>query len=94
MRIGLIVNPNSGLGGAVGLKGTDGPDTVAEALRRGATPQAGPRARIALERLAARVPGAGLTIAPGPLGADWAEGLALDLRVLPPREITGTARDT
>ncbi len=94
MRIGLIVNPNSGLGGAVGLKGTDGPDTVAEALRRGATPQAGPRARMALERLAARVPGAELTIAHGCLGADWAEGLPLELRVLPPKKITGTARDT
>ncbi len=94
MRIGLIVNPNSGLGGTVGLKGTDGPDTVAEALRRGAIPQAGPRARIALERLAGRVPGASLTIAGGPLGADWAAGLPLDLCVLAPQELTGTGRDT
>jgi predicted polyphosphate/ATP-dependent NAD kinase len=94
MRIGLIVNPNSGLGGAVGLKGTDGPGTVAEALRRGATPQAGPRARIALERLAQRVPGADLTISAGCLGAGWADGLPLGLRVLPPQKITGTARDT
>ncbi len=94
MRLGLIVNPNAGLGGAVGLKGTDGPDTVAEALRRGAVPQAGPRTRLALERLADRVPGAELTVAPGRLGADWAESLPLDLRVLPPQEISGTAQDT
>jgi predicted polyphosphate/ATP-dependent NAD kinase len=94
MRIGLIVNPNSGLGGAVGLKGTDGPDTVAEAMRRGAIPQAGIRARSALQRLAERAPGIGLTIAPGGLGADWAEGLGLDLDVLSAQKITGTARDT
>ena len=36
MQIGVVVNPFAGLGGAVGLKGTDGPDSVAEALRRGA----------------------------------------------------------
>ena len=34
MQIGVVVNPFAGLGGAVGLKGTDGPDSVAEALRR------------------------------------------------------------
>ncbi len=93
MRVGFIVNPVAGLGGAVGLKGTDGPDTVAEALRRRAVPQAGPRARRALKRLAAAHPGAALVTAPGPLGADWAEDLDLTLSVL---ELTptGTARDT
>ena len=94
MRIGLIVNPVAGLGGAVGLKGTDGPDTVAEALRRGAVPQAGPRARRALMRLAARVPGARLTVAPGEMGAVWTEGLDLDLTVVPMPAPSGTARDT
>lgn len=94
MRIGLIVNPYSGLGGAVGLKGTDGPDTVAEALRRGATPQAGPRTRTALELLSTRVPAATLFIGAGRLGADWTKGLPLDLRILPQQNVTGTARDT
>jgi predicted polyphosphate/ATP-dependent NAD kinase len=94
MRIGLVVNPNSGLGGAVGLKGTDGPDTVAEAFRRGAVPKAGARARIALERLGARLPGASLHVAAGILGADWAQGLPLDLHISPAQELTGTARDT
>lgn len=93
MRIGLIVNPVAGLGGAVGLKGTDGPGTVAEALALGAVPQAGPRARRALTRLAARVPGARLTVASGIMGADWAAGLPLDLTVVG-GTCTGTARDT
>jgi predicted polyphosphate/ATP-dependent NAD kinase len=49
-RIGLIVNPVAGMGGAVGLKGTDG--NVEEALRRGAVPHAMERTRITLSRLA------------------------------------------
>jgi len=94
MRFGLVVKPVAGLGGAVGLKGTDGPDTVAEALRRGATPQAGPRARRALAILARSRPGAEVTVAPGALGADWLTGLGLDLRVLDLPARSGTARDT
>jgi predicted polyphosphate/ATP-dependent NAD kinase len=94
MRIGLVVNPNSGLGGAVGLKGTDGADTVCEALRLGAIAQAGTRTRTALELLSRRVPNASLFIAPGRLGSDWAAGLPLDLRISQQRTLTGTASDT
>jgi NAD+ kinase len=49
-RIGLVVNPVAGMGGPVGLKGTDG--KVAEARRRGAEPRASDRARTALDALA------------------------------------------
>jgi predicted polyphosphate/ATP-dependent NAD kinase len=94
MQVGLIVNPIAGLGGRVGLKGTDGPGTVAEALDRGAEPQAGPRTKRALARLADRVPGARLHVAPGALGADWAKGLNLDLNVLEIETHSQTARDT
>ncbi len=48
-RIGFIVNPVAGMGGSVGLKGTD--EQVAEARSLGAVPQAGNRARITLELL-------------------------------------------
>ncbi len=94
MRVGLVVNPVAGLGGSVGLKGTDGPGTAAEALARGATPQAGPRASRALGRLAARLRGAAVTVAPGTLGADWTAGLPLTLTVAGAGDPTGTARDT
>lgn len=94
MQIGVVVNPFAGLGGAVGLKGTDGPDSVAEALRRGARAKSGERARIALAHLAERVPGAELTIARGKMGEDWCEGLDLRLTITGPTALTGTARDT
>ncbi|MFA4929863.1 MAG: hypothetical protein WC558_15210, partial [Patulibacter sp.] len=34
-RIGLLVNPVAGVGGPLGLKGSDGPEIQAEAGRRG-----------------------------------------------------------
>ena len=48
-RIGFIVNPIAGMGGSVGLKGTDG--VLAEAIRRGAEPHAVDRAGITLGNL-------------------------------------------
>jgi predicted polyphosphate/ATP-dependent NAD kinase len=94
MQIGVIVNPIAGMGGAVGLKGTDGPDAVAEAVRRGAEAQSGPRARRALAILAKRCPRARLRVAAGSLGECWASDLGLDLDVVSAGPPTGTARDT
>lgn len=48
-RIGVVINPIAGMGGRVGLKGTDG--KVAEARDRGAKARAPDRAREALEAL-------------------------------------------
>ncbi len=48
-RIGLLINPVAGMGGAVGLKGTDG--NVEEARRLGASPLAKNRARSTLALL-------------------------------------------
>jgi len=48
-RIGLIVNPVAGMGGRVGLKGTDG--VVEKAIELGAKPVSGEKARQALGQL-------------------------------------------
>lgn len=50
-RLGVIVNPYAGLGGTVGLKGSDGAATVAEAISRGAEPRAIARMQRALKEL-------------------------------------------
>lgn len=48
LRVALIVNPIAGMGGFVGLKGTDGAATVQRALNLGAKPTACSKARRAL----------------------------------------------
>lgn len=48
-RLGLIINPLAGLGGSVGLKGSD--NLAEQALALGAVPMAAQRAQVCLEQL-------------------------------------------
>ena len=92
MRIGLIVNPLAGIGGATGLKGSDGEATVAEALRRGAEPQAPARAARALAALA----GVDVEVVTwaGIMGEDSARAAGLPVQVLGKAEAGTSAADT
>lgn len=47
-KLGLIINPYSGIGGALALKGSDGPEVRKKALDLGAIKQSSNRARTAL----------------------------------------------
>ena len=90
-RLGLIVNPVAGLGGRVGLKGSDGLEIQQQARALGAQPQAGERAAQALEALQhnLRLQGSrGATqpfeifTAPGEMGEDIAHQCAFEPQVL------------
>ncbi len=67
-RLGLIVNPVAGLGGRVGLKGSDGVEVQQQALALGAEPQAQQRAAQALAVLLAMRDDLELLTPPGEMG--------------------------
>ncbi|MFB6140329.1 MAG: ATP-NAD kinase family protein [Halosimplex sp.] len=75
-RIGLVVNPIAGMGGRVGLKGTDG--KVDEARERGAEPRAPERARAALDALAETDDAVEVYAFGGPMGEDAARAAGFD----------------
>ncbi len=81
-KLGLIVNPVAGVGGRVGLKGSDGAETLRKALELGAARDAPRRARLALERLV-RLKGEIEVLAwPGEMGEDEARAVGLEPTVL------------
>jgi predicted polyphosphate/ATP-dependent NAD kinase len=92
-HVGVVVNPIAGMGGRVGLKGTDG--KVAEARERGAEPRAPDRASTALEALAEHSGEVELYAYGGEMGAEEATDAGFDPTVVgtPEGEET-TAADT
>jgi len=94
IKIGLIVNPVAGMGGSVGLKGTDGAAILARAQALGARPVAPERALRALCRLAAAVPGTTLISCAGVMGGDVAEQAGLAVTPLAHASAATTAADT
>ncbi|PSQ36573.1 N-acetylglucosamine-1-phosphate uridyltransferase [Halobacteriales archaeon SW_12_69_24] len=91
--VGLVVNPIAGMGGRVGLKGTD--NKVEEARRRGADPRSPSRAREALEQLYEQPVDVTIHTYGGEMGEDAAVAAGFDPVVVghPEGEET-TAADT
>lgn len=80
-KIGLIVNPVAGMGGSVGLKGTDG-SLYREALEMGARPVTPVRTKDVFAHLK-ELDRMSLFTAPGPMGADYIQDMGEKLDAPP-----------
>ena len=91
-KIGLIINPIAGMGGSVGLKGTDG-DTYKKAIELGASPITPNRIRSFLSNIKTKEK-FHLLVAPGKMGADIVKEMGIDFEIIGNINQETTAEDT
>jgi predicted polyphosphate/ATP-dependent NAD kinase len=82
VRLGFIINPIAGMGGKVGLKGTDGEEVLKKAIALGAKPESPIKARKALEVLLPIKDKISVVTCPGDMGEDVAKDLGFKVEVL------------
>jgi predicted polyphosphate/ATP-dependent NAD kinase len=92
--IGFIVNPIAGMGGAVGLKGTDGQEILAKAVALGAKPIAATRAEIFLKEILPAREKIKLIVGAGSMGEDEAKKLDFNIQVVGEQKPQTGAQDT
>ncbi|MBT0587436.1 ATP-NAD kinase family protein [Alteromonas oceanisediminis] len=94
-KLGLIVNPFAGLGGATALKGSDGKATRELALKRGAEPQANQKTQRALSEIKPHSEDVTIFTAARNMGETVAQELGFNTRcVYTPSETQTEASDT
>lgn len=81
-KVGLIVNPIAGIGGRVGLHGSDGLEIQKRALALGAQPEANRRARQALERLDGIKQEIEISTCPADMGENAAKACGLSAGII------------
>jgi len=94
MKLGLIINPIAGMGGRVGLKGTDGGDILQQAIDLGAVPEANAKTRRALVELSPLQDKLHVYTYSGAMGGDLAKELGFQTTVLGRGGSQTTAEDT
>ncbi|MDW7678783.1 MAG: NAD(+)/NADH kinase, partial [Bacillota bacterium] len=93
--LGIIINPIAGLGGRVGLKGSDGNDVVDKALAMGAKPESSQRAGYALAQLLDLKDGMEVHTYGGEMGENQLKALGFSANVVGnPASARTTAQDT
>lgn len=92
--VGFIVNPIAGMGGAVGLKGTDGKKILERAIILGAKSIAPARAKFFLSELRTVKERIQLIVGAGKMGEDEAKNCGFAFTVLGKRRKKTTAEDT
>ncbi len=92
--VGFVVNPIAGMGGAVGLKGTDGEAVLKRAINLGAEPVASARAESFLSQLDLIKRDVRLLVGAGRMGEDAVRNLGFAYTVLGRRKRETTAKDT
>jgi predicted polyphosphate/ATP-dependent NAD kinase len=92
--IGFIINPIAGMGGAVGLKGTDGQDTLAKAVALGAKPIAAARAEIFLKQILPAKEKLHLLVGAGNMGEDEVAKLGFNYQVVGEKKAQTSSQDT
>ncbi len=92
--VGFIVNPVAGMGGAVGLKGTDGIEILNQAIALGAKPIATQRAETFLTALAPAKQNLKLIVGAGNMGQKQAEKCGFSSKVIGESKKETTSEDT
>jgi len=92
--VGFIVNPVAGMGGAVGLKGTDGKEILNQAIALGAKPIASQRAETFLTGLIPVKKNLNIIVGVGDMGQNQAEKCGFTYKVVGETKKETTAEDT
>lgn len=92
--LGFIINPIAGMGGAVGLKGTDGTQILQQAKALGAKPIAAQRAMTFLTELTSAKAHLKLVVGAGEMGEDEAKKQGFTYIVIGEAKTETTSQDT
>jgi predicted polyphosphate/ATP-dependent NAD kinase len=92
--VGFIINPIAGMGGAVGLKGTDGKAILNQAIALGAKPIATQRAETFLTQLSPVKESLKLIVGAGEMGQNQAQKYGFSYKVVGESKKETTSEDT
>lgn len=93
-KLGFLINPIAGMGGKVGLKGTDGPEIVEKAYALGAHPEAAAKAALALRVLTGMKDQIEVVTCSGAMGEAVARKCGFEPRLIVDVSESTTAADT